>query len=285
MNIEQVKQLSEFERLCYFIQERESIRLKKERGEARPFTDDAILQSYRFCNVRRLDDRVSQWLLKNWYEPYFDHPNSLLAAALARFVNLPSSLGRITELVYHSNVPAWNQIKATLREAKKEGPIFNGAYMVRGNDGMDKVECVVDYYVRPLTKLIPQINRDSMEKTWDVVLESYGMGSFMAGQVVADLRWAMKGEWKDKHVWAPMGPGSAKGMNRVHGRDPKAALGQSRFLKELLELIDRLDKVIPQSITSRMEAIDFQNCCCELSKFEKALWGEGSPKQKYPGNV
>src|SRR3990167_10684356 len=87
MLIEDVKKLSPMERFCYFIQERESIRLKKESGEPRPWTDDEIFLMYKFTNVRRMDDRVSQWLLKNWFLPYFDHKNMLTAVTLAREVN------------------------------------------------------------------------------------------------------------------------------------------------------------------------------------------------------
>ena len=73
-------------RFLYWIKERESIRKKKEAGNPKPWTDDPILQNYRFCNVRRMDDTVSQWLLKNWYEPYFDHPNMLSAAGLSSMI-------------------------------------------------------------------------------------------------------------------------------------------------------------------------------------------------------
>ncbi len=51
--------------LLYFVHEREFIRLKKIAGSEPPYTDDPILGTYRFCNVRRADDRVSRWLTQN----------------------------------------------------------------------------------------------------------------------------------------------------------------------------------------------------------------------------
>ena len=92
MKIEAVKKLSVSSRLLYWIQEREKVRQLKEAGAPKPWTDDEVLQRYRFCNVRRMDDKVSRWLFENWYQPNFDHPNMLLACALARFINLPASL-------------------------------------------------------------------------------------------------------------------------------------------------------------------------------------------------
>jgi hypothetical protein len=42
-------------------------------------------------------------------------------------------------------------------------------------------------------------------------------------------------------------------------------------------------KHLPMSITKRLEAIDWQNCCCEYDKYSRTLFGEGRPKQRYPG--
>ena len=51
--------------LIDFTNERELIRKRKEAGLT-VLTDDEILGKYRFCNVRRRDDRVTAWLLKNY---------------------------------------------------------------------------------------------------------------------------------------------------------------------------------------------------------------------------
>lgn len=283
MKISEVKKLSPLERLLYWIETRESIRLKKEAGEKPPWTDDEILQSYRFCNCRRMDDRVSKWLLENWYQPFFNHRNILPACALARFINLPSSLVAITDWVFRSGGldPAWSKITNTLRSLKAQGPIFNGAYMVRGNDGMDKVECVVDYYVKPLVENKVGYYSNSMELTWEGILASYGMGSFMAGQITADLRWAADGEWEDRMDWAPIGPGSKKGMNYLHGRPAKAPLSQEKFLKELWEVIEVCEEFLSNSITDRLEAMDYQNCMCEYRAFVESLDGVKNPKRRY----
>lgn len=282
MKLNEVKKLDPINRLAYWIYEREAIRAFKEAGVRKPWTDDEILQSYRFCNVRRMDDTVSKWLMENWYEPNPDCKHMLLAVALARFINLPASLNKITNLVFRKTEPNWVFIKGTLRNYRDEGnTIFNGAYMVRGNDGMDKIECVVDYYVRPLTTV--RIFTDSMAATHRNILTSYGMGDFMAGQVTADLRWAVEGEWKDAMGWAPMGPGSQRGMNWLLGRDIKFKWKQEAFTYELLKTVDLLEKLVDDRITSRLELMDYQNCMCEFDKYSRTLAGTSKPKQKYPG--
>lgn len=276
-----IKELSPFERWAYFVEEREKVRLAKEIGAPRPWTDDEIIHTYRFCNMRRMDDKVSQWLLHNWYEPYKDHPSMLLAAALARFVNKPDSLKAITHIVFEGR---WlpDHIVSTLRRLRDGGnTVFNGAYMVRGNDGMDKIDCVVNYYVAPLVNYIDKVDPQSMEKTHAAILPSFGMGSFMVGQIVADLRWAVTGRWGDRKLWAPIGPGSKRGMNRLQERDLKAEISQTAFVFNLQRLIEKAVEALPESIVERMEAQDWQNTLCEFDKYERALQGEGKPKQLY----
>lgn len=277
-------------RLLYWIREREKIRLAREAGKAAPWTDDEILQSYRFCNVRRMDDKVSKWLLDHWYGPHFNHPNMLYACAFARFINRPESLSLITDDVFvkfkglFSWSIDWERVKTILRKHRDNGnTVFNGAYMVRGNDGMDKIECVVDYYVKPLREMSKLFDPFHMETTWTNICGSYGMGSFMAGQIVADLRWAFANNWADEaKVWAPMGPGSKRGMNRVHGRDKDAPLSQKEFENELADLTVVLTDADPD-ILGRLEAIDLQNCLCEFDKHERTLFEDRRPKQLYRG--
>lgn len=284
MLIENVRQLSPQERLLYWISEREGIRLKKEAGEPAPWTDDEILQTYRFTNVRRMDDKVSRWLYRYWYDPFFDHPNMIVAVALARFLN------KIETLEYVGFPQRWNPDKIVEKLRKyRDDPkvnqgqaVFNAAYMVRGNSPeRDKVHCVVHDYCHPLRGL--QVETDTMQGAWRQIEACYGFGSFMAGQVVADLRWAMEGNWSDRMSWAPIGPGSKKGMNTYQGRDASAPLSQEQFLSELLDVWADVLPQLPTELAYRLELMDLQNCYCERLKYEKALWGTGKPKQLYRG--
>jgi len=290
MKIDDVKRMSPRDRFLYWIRERESIRLKKESGLSSPWTDDAILATYRFCNVRRMDDRVSRWLLDTWYVPYRDHPNMLAAVALARFVNRPEALARVTDLVFRPLAsPAWDRIKTTLRNFRNSGgTVFNGAYMVRGNStkSPDKIGTVINEYVGALLERdaildLRIVSTDSMEATHSELASVYGFGSFMAGQVVADLRHAATGSWSDRLTWAPQGPGSLRGLNRLYSRDPKSPDSKKNWDREFAETLELVRREIPASISDRLEAMDVQNCLCEFDKYNRALNGEGKPKQLY----
>lgn len=289
--ISEIRKLTPIQRYLYWVEEREAIRLRKEADLPKPWTNDEILRNYRFCNVRRMDDKVSKWLQDNWYTPYFNHPNMLQAVGMARFINKPESLILLTDLLFKEKKPFpnasvnrinWSSVITTLREHRNNGNvIFNGAYMVRGNDGIDKIECVVKYYVEPLSKI--EIDTSNMENTHKAIFSSYGLGSFMAGQIVADLRWAVAGTWLDKDKWAPLGPGSQRGKNRLEGKILSIKCKQKEFEKFLATLIGICKKELPAKITERLEAHDYQNTLCEFDKYERALWNQGRPKQKYSG--
>ena len=204
MPLEQVKKLDPKGRLVYWIRERESIRLKKLQGLPKPWTNDKILSSFRFCNVRRLDDKVSDWLLLNWYQPFFNHKNMVIAAVLARHFNQPSTLARIgfpegkfiPNAKYVANLDWYEYIhdaKAAITSIKLRGDstAFNNAYIIRADGKFpNKVDMVFDETVQQFVDDPPDLNTDSMEMCVEELMHYRNIGSFMAGQICADLRWA-----------------------------------------------------------------------------------------------
>ena len=266
------------------INERESIRVLKESGEPKPWTKDPHLQKWRFTNMRRMDDKVSLWLLHNWYEPYFDHPNMLYAVLTARFFNHPVALNDITHLVFSDKGWPSDEMSVLLRKRKaKNQTIFNNAYMVRGNDGTDKVDTVFNYTIAPMVKNPPELDTQSMFKSWNALIPRYGMASFMSGQVVADLRWAMSGDWTDRDDWAPAGPGSSRGICRLYRRPKSKMIGQTVFLKRLRYLRSVAQPLINEQLRNRMQMMDWQNSLCEFDKYMRLVTSIGRPKQRYPG--
>lgn len=282
MTNEQVRKLPPFERLLYWIREREQIRLKRQAGLPPPWSDDPIFQQYRFCNVVRIQDKVSQWLLHNWYEPNIDHPNMVLACTMARQFNNPGTLDDLG-FPYEWQPEEWLRL---LREREKAGLTnYNGAYVISNMGRKDpKIELTINVTCRWMVEETLLINTDSMRRTWECLCNAPGVGSFIAGQIVADLRWAMNGPWSDRMEWAPSGPGSIRGLLRLDGKydpnKPKPSMS-GRMFQQRFEVW--LRKMLIQKRIPNMEAMDFQNCLCEFDKYERCLWGEGEPKQRFRG--
>jgi hypothetical protein len=267
--------------LAKFIHERESIRLKKEAGAPRPWTKDPILNTYRFCNVHREDDRVTRWISDNWRTPHADHPDLWFLMTFARLFNLPSTL----EAVGAANVLNWKpeKVRAKLHELRKRGPIFNGAYIVSTNGkSMDKVDYLIQYVLGPLwvnRKVIRPLPGKTLATYHKLLMGYDGMGSFMAAQVIADLKYVepLKSA-PDWETWAASGPGSRRGLNRVFMYGTNMPWHEESWLQHLTLL--RAD-LLPRLVDMELHTQDLQNCLCEFDKMERVHLDEGRPKQLY----
>lgn len=266
------------ELLQYWVEERESIRLKKEAGEKKPWTTDPILQSFRFCNVRREDDKVTKWFAENWRDTlYQDEPNFIPAIILGRTINWPDTLEKI-------GFPrVWDRLAYQVRLQDlidADEKVWTGAYMITaGPPGVTKAEWVTgnaDVYFRDASYL-RSMEGGTLEEAWRMLQEYPCVGPFIAGQVVADLKHTRvlttASDWWD---WAAVGPGSARGLNRLFDRPVKDKVGQQQGLEEM-RLVREMAKL------NALHLQDVQNCLCEFDKFMRVRLGEGRPRASYPG--
>jgi len=291
-------ELNEMQKLfVYWIKERESIRVKKEQGLPKPWSDDPIFQTYKFCNVEREKDTVSIWIKENWIDPYKDHPNLWFAMIVARLFNWPPTLEIIGFPLINFEIlrPLWRDQLKKYRELGNK--VFTGAYLVSTNGvKMDKIDYILDRVLTPIWEkgrapivgLIAfegksneiNVKQESLESYWNYLRQFDGLGSFMAGQVVADLKYTpLLWNATDWHSWAPLGPGSIRGLNRYHGRRVDMSLRQDQGLLEINEQRLLIEKVLG----SFLPAHNIQNCNCEFDKYLRVKNGEGRPRSHYPG--
>lgn len=286
---------------AYWITEREIMRKRKEEGASYPYSRDPVMAGTRWCNVRRMDDKVSIWLMQNWYPgPLLsrDMPARMLVASAlaARMINRPETLAHITG---GKVCLAWDyeRFHKRMYEVKASGqPVFTNAYIINGASGGPKIEQVLNAIDKCYkTKPFHFLSLASMRETATALHSLPGVGSFIAGQVVADLRWVLdatdEGFWADRMVWAPPGPGSSRGMKYLtglagatdmEGRGKDMSEKQFlQYLPELVKLASRHPKVRPVFEDRKLEAHDIQNTLCELSKYIRVSNG-GHAKNKYP---
>lgn len=269
--------------LSEFIKIREQARLGKEAGKPWPWTKDEIVNTYRFCSVRRNDDRVTKWvhehILNHWRE---DH-NLWFFLTVARLFNYPPSIYEVLDLLDPFK-PAL--IRTRLHKRKKEDKKnFNAAYIVSTNGrAMDKVDYVVSEILGPLWAWRSRISKrvasaTSLDEVHKLLMMQNGLASFMAAQVVADLKYAHPDRWEDFHTFAASGPGSKRGLNYVMDAPPDKPWKEEAF-RETLGLL-RLKVNAKLRWPEPLTAHDIQNCLCEFSKYERCRLGTGKPKQKY----
>jgi len=280
----------------HWVTERENVRLKREAGAAAPWTTDNIISTYRFCNVRRKHDRVSQWIIKNVITPHRKHPDLWIMLALARYINWPDTLQEIMDarLWPSSGTPHWCAIGNTIdaRAARKE-QTYTGAYMIRAESNpraewysWGKGRYVAEIVIgRELwanrNAILPEMKKRSVRQAWAAISNRYGWGSFMAGQVIADLTYSpLLAKARDLYAWAPLGPGSKRGLNRLLGRELTKALPQSHAVHHMVKLRDQIVSKLGSQFGD-MTLHDVQNCLCEYDKWARVKNGEGKPRSLY----
>lgn len=286
---------------AYWINEREKVRRAKESGKKPPYTKDPVIANTRWCNVRRMDDKVSKWMLENWYLPdgYAEPRTALIAALLARMVNKPETLHAITG---GNRFRKWDYDRAyeAMYKIKNSGVVvFTNAYIINGASGGPKIDQVlgaIDLCAQKADKVARRfVHPASLRQTAEALHDLPGVGSFISGQVVADLRWVLgdveDGWWADRMDWAPPGPGSSRGMKYLLGKASAADmagrgkdLSAKEFLpalRDLIELAQRHKIVGPIFEERKLEAHDIQNTLCETSKYVRIKYGVGRAKNQY----
>lgn len=267
--------------LVYWITEREAMRRRKEvTGETRKYgwSDDPYMGTYRYCNVRREDDKVTRWLAQNWRPTQYRAWEILLA----RLMN------RISTLQYIKNEWDWKNetLKSLLHGLMEDGPVFGNAYTVSTNGhSMDKIDYVVDRIIVPAriweTESVQEDRYSSLAIADRWLQRMNGVSSFMSGQIIADLKNTIGHPLHtapDWYSWSCPGPGSLRGLGEYFYDDP-ASVTRAYYQKHIERCWNEVRPELPEDLQN-LHMQDFQNCLCEFSKFEKVKKG-GHARNRY----
>jgi hypothetical protein len=269
--------------LIFWVEEREHIRHQKDLGLPPPWTDDPIMASYRFCNVFREDDLVTQWIHKNWLYPNLNSPMLQFAMTMARMVNWPETL---KDLGFpHIWYPDHFVMTIGARKISKM-KCWTSAYMITGGyseGGKSKEAIIADVLTQALATMDKDPIRvgDSLELA-SIKLRTPGIGTFLGGQIIADLKHSpLLAAAYDWHTWCAVGPGSTAGLNYLYDRNPATILAETQFRTEVLQIRE----LIAKETELKLDAQNTQNCLCEFSKYVRTKYYGRRPKTKYVARI
>ena len=266
--------IGQLRQLLYWMEERQRIYLEKESGQPWPWTADPILQRYKFCCVYREQDRVTQWIRTNWREPYKDHPNLCFAMCMARVINWPPTLSKLS---FPTN---WKPAGAlrTLRYCKTIGKVYTSAYLLgQVRDAADRAEFTVYKLLDPVYRAfnrnppafyIDQGASATLQQSHEWMLQFYGWGKFLAYEVITDLRHTKYlCNAPDILTWANIGPGAQRGLNRIYHRPLNQHHKQEALLEELGVVMDWIANNRDPKLLPTLEARDIEHSLCEYDKY------------------
>lgn len=278
------------QRLVLFVSERQRMYHIRERGEPAPWTDDLVLRNYRFSNMLRENDTVTKWIANTWREPFAQHPDVWFAMVVARLVNEPEVLAEIGWPIAGSKWRSERFKEVIVSRHKRKLRAYNPAYMIAAcKTKMPKVDLniqVLDSLWSSRDMLRPK-HGDTLRAYHVLLGQFWGLGSFLAAQVVADLKYAQPlRSASDWETFAASGPGSRRGLVRVHGLtvDNWRKWAEDDWWQKLMQLRQEIQPMFFFPELRMAHAQDNQNWLCEFDKYERARLGEGKPKQKYNGN-
>lgn len=287
-----VETVCSMQSLLYFAWEREVIRIVKERGGEQPYTKDPVLAKYKFTNIRRKDDRVSRWIIENVIKSNAERQDLWFILLITRIINWPPTLQFLIDKdILFRAAEEFDPVEfsTAVEEFKSIGnKVYSGAYMVyptKMDPGGVKSLAIAKHIIKPATSLSYEIDHilfsltPNIERFVRELATSFGISSFMAGQVAADLTYCDQlGTAEDLLTYAPIGPGSSRGLNYLHNRTPFAAWSQKDFNEDLINIRNR---VISEVGIDDLTLHDVQNVMCEYSKYCRTVLGEGKPKTVY----
>lgn len=271
--------------LLNFIAERELIRCRRATGLPAPWTDNPILQTWSFTNVRREDDRATRWVATHWREPHRNDPDLWFAMVVAAFVNWPPTLADIGYPV------PWkpDHFRAVMKDrAQRREQLYGPAYRIHTDQNhLTTAEYQVAKVFNPLWRgreyLRPQPG-EPLARYCARLCECHGFGGgFMTGQVIAYLKYVPPLlDAPDWMTFAVSGPGSRAGLNRILGnpghRDWVLATPWRSYFDQLREGIAPGLAFIG---LGDLHAQDLQNCLCEFDKYERVRLQEGRPRRRF----
>jgi 5-hmdU DNA kinase, helical domain len=277
-----------------WITERHRIYLKKSAGDPPPWTEDKIMQRYRFCNVFRELDKVTVWLRENWREPYAASEHLWIAMCLARQINWPETLA---EIGFPEHGHDAGHVRRALEARRARGEkLYTGAYMISAPAGvyagMNKPEYTADVVVglvwqarAEFLAMFAEGRQPTMQAVHAWLRQFRGWGDFMAYEVVTDLRHTRYlANAPDINTWAVAGPGAIRGLHRLHGRDYTKRLSQQQACEEMRELLELSKSSLPDFIPP-LELREIEHSLCETDKWLRVAAGQGRLRSKYQAAV
>lgn len=289
--------------LFEWVTKREAIRQRRVEGAPPPWTDDEILSSYRFCNVRREDDRVTRWIDTNVRRRYEGHDHLWFMLCACRQLNYVGTLvdliGDVTQRFEDRRYPgAWpddpifSPVKMSLAledRALRGQQVFTGAYIVTApaTKGAKKTTFVAMEVLgalwrdrQKLARFFQAEEEPSLQRAHAALTSYLGWGPFLAYQAIVDMVYCpdLLAFAADRFTWAAAGPGTIRGLNRVNGRPVDAPLSQERARDEILAIYPLIE---PATGVHLDDLSDVPNVLCETDKYLRTRNGEGVPRARY----
>jgi hypothetical protein len=264
----------------YFAAERQAIYERRIMGAKPPWTKDAILQKYKFCNVYRAADRVSQYMIRS-------------VACNPVPGSLDDQLFQIVAFRMFSKIETWEGIKKilgrppiiadlnndvlvkTLEKVKQRiGVIYTGAFILCANNAFGFSKKHLNH-IALFKKMFADDGlagklraATSLEAVYELLHQYPLMGDFMSYQIAIDLNYSSQINFSEND-FCQVGPGAIRGIKKAF-----ISLGDytpnevvDLMVERQAQEFKRLGLQFNGLWGRPLHAIDCQGLFCEVDKY------------------
>ena len=271
-----------YESYWRFAAERQNIFFRRTRGEARPWTSNAVLATYKFTNAYRASDRASQYLIRHVIYRA-DLPSSprevFFRILLFKLFNraetwelLEQSFGPITFADYR--FAAYDEVLA--RAMRNGRRIYSAAYiMPPGWSAFGRHAKHQNHLLlleRMMADWLPErlAETRTMQEGFERLRAYPTIGDFLAYQFITDINYSAITDFSEMDFVVP-GPGARDGLRKCFA-DP-GGLNEPELIRLMADLqeqeFERLGLEFQSLWGRRLQLIDCQNLFCEVDKYAR----------------
>ena len=302
-----------------FIAERMNIWYKRVvLGEPAPWTDDPILQNYKFTNVLRDLDKLSLWerrhILSKLDEPVDNlelrKKSVLLNIMMFRlWVKIDTYLVHdFIDLEYDNWRQSWESAKQVLLQRREQGiSNFTAAYYVNDlhaanpdpatrNNKTQNAICMIEGWMDNIDEIYNNaiVKAKNMKEQLAYFTTLPCVGDFTAYEYACSLAETNRYCKNPMVSWSQdnatnVGPGALRGINWIFkdrgGLTPYQCILYLRSIwrHELQQrgTYDRFVSQLPKEMNGDIDLRVIEHCLCETQKYNKAVTGSGRPKESF----
>jgi hypothetical protein len=290
-----------FDTYWRFASARQTVYLARLRRSPPPWTTDPVLGAYRFTNVYRASDRVSQFLIaevQGGAGASTEVADVVFRTLLFKIFNregtwahLEGRVGPVSWCTYD-----FDRYRAALDEAAALGPIYSAAYVMppprlgeerKHANHLRLLERMMRDGLAGLIRSAP-----SLRSIFETLVSFPGLGPFLAFQYAIDLNYSDLVPF-DENDFVVAGPGAKDGIRKCFGKEASGIEADViRYVVDSQdEHFERLGLEFPGLFGRPLHLIDVQNLFCEVDKYARVLYpeiagvsGRSRIKQRYsPG--
>lgn len=280
-NLQGLEPTAVFDTFWLFATERQNIFYRKLQEDfPYPYTNDPILLKYRFTNVYRASDRVSQYLLKNViYNARWSKEDTIFRIILFKIFNKIETWETICSHLAEptTNNFSFSEADLLLEDQLKFGTkIYSSAYMMPSGSSIFGYKRKHRNHLNLLENILNNgvlyeiIKSTSLENLYQVLRSQPLIGNFLAFQYAIDINYSEVVDFSEMD-YVVAGPGALSGIYKCFNNAKKyspeliirlvADSQDHQFKKRGLKF---------QNLWGRkLQLIDIQNLFCEVDKYSR----------------